>query len=116
MQRAAGREGGVVLEGRDIGSVVFPDAEAKFFLTASVDVRAGRRLKELEARGESVSMDEVRREVIERDHRDSTRAAAPLIQADDAIVVDSSGVPIDEVVAGIVARVREVETELRQRS
>jgi cytidylate kinase len=112
MQRAAGRGGGVVLEGRDIGSVVFPDAETKFFLTASVDVRAGRRLRELEARGESVSMDDVRREVMERDQRDSTRAVAPLTQAADAVVVDSSGVPIDEVVARIVARVREVEAEL----
>lgn len=116
MQRAAGRAGGVVLEGRDIGSVVFPDAEAKFYLTASVDVRANRRLQELHARGETVSMDDVRREVVERDHRDSTRAVAPLTQAADAIVVDSSGVPIDDVVARIVARVREVEAELRHPS
>jgi cytidylate kinase len=114
MQRDAGASGGVVLEGRDIGSVVFPDSEAKFFLTASVDVRAERRLKELVARGESASMEDIRREVIERDRRDSTREVAPLIKARDAIEVDTSGLGIDEVVARIVARVREVEAELRR--
>jgi CMP/dCMP kinase len=113
MQRSAGQNGGVVLEGRDIGTVVFPDAEAKFFLTATVEERAGRRLRELVSRGEDVDFESVKREVMERDRRDSTRAVAPLAQATDAIVVDSSGVPIDEVVARIVARVREVEAELR---
>lgn len=114
MQRRAGRQGGVVLEGRDIGSVVFPDAEAKFFLTASVEVRAERRRSELLARGEPAEREAIEREVRERDHRDSTRAAAPLTQAPDAELVDSSGLDVDQVVGRIVARVREVEQRLER--
>ncbi len=112
LQRAAGRRGGVVLEGRDIGTVVFPDAEAKFFLTASVDVRARRRHEELAQRGYPQSFEDVRREVIERDKRDSSRPVAPLRQAADAIVVDSSTLSIDEVVERIVEGVRAVERRL----
>jgi len=113
MQRQAGSAGGVVLEGRDIGTVVFPNAEAKFFLTASVDVRAQRRFEELSARGANADLADVRREVIERDQRDSSRPVAPLKRASDAQVIDSSTLSIDLVVAQIVARVREVEAELR---
>lgn len=109
IQRTSGRGGGVVLEGRDIGTVVFPDAEAKFYLTASIDVRAGRRHAELMARGIDADLDEVRREVAERDRRDSTRPVAPLRQAPDAILLDSSALTIDEVVAAIVSRVRALE-------
>jgi cytidylate kinase len=116
MQRELGRSGGVVLEGRDIGSVVFPDAEAKFFLTASTRVRAERRRKELFDKGETVLLEDVEREVIERDRRDSMRAIAPLIQADDAVVVDSSGLSLDEVVAVIVEHVRQVESQLGARA
>ncbi|MEP7052307.1 MAG: (d)CMP kinase [Pseudomonadota bacterium] len=112
MQRQAGAEGGVVLEGRDIGTVVFPNAEAKFFLTASVDIRARRRFDELLARGARAELAEVKREVAERDLRDSTRPIAPLKQASDAQVIDSSVLSIDQVVARIVKRVREVEAEL----
>jgi cytidylate kinase len=112
MQRSAGEAGGVVLEGRDIGTVVFPDAEAKFYLTASVEIRAQRRYEELVARGNRPALDEVRREVLERDRRDSTRPVAPLRQAGDAIVVDSSSLSIDEVVAMLVSHVRKVEQEL----
>ncbi|MCC6666090.1 MAG: (d)CMP kinase [Polyangiaceae bacterium] len=112
MQRRAGLPGGVVLEGRDIGSVVFPDAEAKFFLTASVEVRAVRRKAELEARGEPADLEVIAREVRDRDHRDSTRPVAPLTQAPDAILVDSSALDIDAVVGRIVAHVREVERRL----
>ncbi|MFO0566792.1 MAG: (d)CMP kinase [Polyangiaceae bacterium] len=112
MQRRSGVEGGVVLEGRDIGSVVFPDAEAKFFLTASVEVRALRRHAELVARGEPADLEVIRREVRERDRRDSTREVAPLVQTEDALLVDSSELGIDEVVARIVGRVREVERRL----
>jgi cytidylate kinase len=115
MQRAAGAQGGVVLEGRDIGTIVFPSAEAKFFLTASVDVRAQRRLDELISRGKPAEFEEVRREVAERDLRDSTRPIAPLKQASDALSIDSSVLSIDQVVARIVSRVREVEAELRAR-
>jgi cytidylate kinase len=112
MQRAAGGQGGVVLEGRDIGTVVFPSAEAKFFLTASVDVRAQRRLDELLARGDAAEFESVRRAVTERDLRDSTRPVAPLKQAPDALAIDASVLSIAEVVSRIVERVREVEAEL----
>jgi CMP/dCMP kinase len=112
LQRAAGRAGGVVLEGRDIGTVVFPDAEAKFFLTASVEVRARRRRDELAERGELQELDAVRREVMERDHRDSTRPVSPLKQAADAMVVDSSELGIDDVAERIVGAVREVERRM----
>ncbi len=106
------RRGGAVLEGRDIGTVVFPNAEAKFFLTASVDVRARRRYDELVARGGRPELSEVQREVAERDLRDSTRPIAPLMQAPDARVIDSSSLSIEQVVSRIVSRVREVEAEL----
>ena len=112
LQRSQGREGGVVLEGRDIGTVVFPDAEAKFYLTASVDVRAQRRRDELAARGTPPSLAEVLSEVAERDRRDSTRPIAPLRQADDAKLVDSSSLAIEQVVELIVATVRTVERQL----
>lgn len=113
LQRAAGRSGGVVLEGRDIGTVVFPDAEAKIFLTASVEERARRRFHELTAAGAQADLESVKREVMERDQRDSTRPIAPLKKAPDALVVDSSVLSIDQVVARIVAHVREVEAKLK---
>jgi CMP/dCMP kinase len=112
LQRAAARNGGVVLEGRDIGTVVLPDAEAKFFLTASVAVRAGRRFRELVERGLSPNLEEVEREMRERDTRDTERLIAPLRQAPDAMLVDSSNLSIDEVVETIAARVREVRAGL----
>jgi cytidylate kinase len=85
LQRRIGAAGGVVVEGRDIGTVVFPDAEAKFFLTASTDERARRRVAELAASGKSVDEAQTKAEIVARDTRDSTRAAAPLKKADDAI-------------------------------
>ncbi len=109
LQRSLGAGGGVVLEGRDIGSVVFPDAEAKFYLTASAEVRAKRRRAELAAGGEAPSLEEMIAEVNERDRRDTERPIAPLIQADDAVVIDSSGLSLDDVVGRIVRRVRELE-------
>lgn len=109
MQRAAGRAGGVVLEGRDIGSVVFPEAEVKVFLTASVDERAKRRLAELVHAGTATDIEAVKGEVIERDRRDSTRPIAPLVQAKDAVVVDSSTLGIDEVVDAIASLVKRAE-------
>ncbi len=112
LQRGQGREGGVVLEGRDIGTVVFPDAEAKFYLTASVDVRAQRRRDELAARGTPPSLADVLSEVSERDRRDSTRPVAPLRQAHDATLVDSSVLTIEQVVELIVAMVKTVERKL----
>jgi cytidylate kinase len=112
LQRVQGRDGGVVLEGRDIGTVVFPDAEAKFFLTASAEVRARRRHDELAARGTPPSLNDVLREVNERDRRDSTRPVAPLRQAPDAVLVDSSQLSIEQVVELIVASVLCVERKL----
>lgn len=112
LQRRAARGGGVVLEGRDIGTVVLPDAEAKFFLTARTDVRAARRHRELMGRGVASDVEEVQREVEERDQRDSTRAVAPLRKADDAIVVDSSDIGIDEVVERIVQRVESIRRQV----
>jgi len=112
LQRAGGREGGVVLEGRDIGTVVFPDAEAKVFLTASVDERARRRFEELKASGVNVEFHGVRAEVLERDQRDSTRPIAPLRKAPDAMELDSSTLSIDQVVARIVAHVKAIEAML----
>lgn len=109
MQRALGADGGVVLEGRDIGSVVFPDAEAKFFLTASARVRAERRRDELAETGQAPALEAIIEEVNERDRRDTERPVAPLTQAEDARVIDSSHMDIDAVVEAIVAHVRELE-------
>ncbi|WP_437502629.1 (d)CMP kinase [Sorangium sp. So ce1099] len=89
MQRQAGAVGGVVLEGRDIGTVVFPDAEVKFFLTAPAEIRAKRRYDELVGRGMAVSFEATLSDVLRRDKADSERAVAPLRKADDAILVDS---------------------------
>jgi cytidylate kinase len=107
LQRQAGRAGGVVLEGRDIGTVVFPDAEVKFFLTARPDVRARRRYEELVAKGGAVpSFEETLADVVRRDQQDTTRAAAPLRQAETAIFVDSSDRSVDDIVALMAAQVR----------
>jgi cytidylate kinase len=114
IQRDAGSGGRVVVEGRDIGTVVFPDAEAKFFLTASVDERAARRHAELSTKDSAASLSAVRDEVQARDRRDSARPIAPLTRAPDAELVDSTGRGIDEVVAQIVNRVRQIETELER--
>ncbi len=111
MQRSLGAQGGVVLEGRDIGTVVFPHAEAKFFLTASVKVRAERRYKEHLARGDQVDREAIEREVVERDQRDTQRPVAPLKQADDAVLIDSSVLSIDAVVDLIVSHVRALEAK-----
>ena len=97
-QRQAGAEGGVVLEGRDIGTVVFPDAEVKFFLTASAEVRAQRRFEELSTRGTPVTYEATLEDVNRRDKADTDRPVAPLRQADDAIWIDSSGEAIDGIV------------------
>ena len=105
-QRAfARRAGGAVLDGRDIGTVICPDAEAKLFVTASAEVRAERRYLELAGKGMSVSRDEVLADVKERDTRDRERAEAPMVAAKDAVVVDTSSLGIDEAVAAAVAAI-----------
>lgn len=108
LQRQAGESGGVVLEGRDIGTVVFPDAEVKFFLTASPEVRAKRRFEELRGKGHDVSYDETLADVRMRDRKDSEREIAPLKQAEDAILVDSSGRSIDDVLDEMAKHVEAV--------
>ncbi len=95
-QRKIGQQKGIVMDGRDIGSVVFPDAELKIFMTASPEVRAQRRYKELKAKGENVNFDEVLQNVIKRDKIDSTRATSPLIKTNDAIVLDNSNLSREE--------------------
>ena len=96
MQRKFARENNVIMDGRDIGTVVLPDAELKIFLTASPEARARRRLAELQAKGENVSFEEVLRDINIRDEQDSTRAAAPLCKAKDAVELDSSDLSADE--------------------
>jgi len=108
VQRRLGAEGGVVLEGRDIGTVVFPDAEVKIFLTATPKERARRRFLELEARGERVTLEQVERDQAERDRADSERETSPLVRADDAFELICDGMSVDEVVAAIAARVAAV--------
>ena len=95
-QREMGRDGGVVMDGRDIGTVVFPDADLKIFLTADPAVRARRRYEELKAAGKQVSLAEIERNIRERDHYDQTREISPLSKAPDAIVLDNSNMTLDE--------------------
>jgi cytidylate kinase len=104
---------GAVLEGRDIGTVVFPDADAKFFLTASPDERARRRHAELRARGDPSTFEEVLADQLRRDRDDSERAVSPLRPAPDAIVVDTGGVPLDDVADRLV---REVQARIAART
>lgn len=93
-QQEMGREKGIVMDGRDIGTVVFPDAELKVFVTASAEVRARRRFLELQAKGESDTYEQVLANVIERDYRDTHREESPLRQADDACLLDNSNLTI----------------------
>lgn len=113
-QRAMGRDGGIVLEGRDIGTVVFPDAEVKFFLSANLDERVRRRLAELNGQGVEASAEELRREIQERDRMDSTRAESPLRKASDAIELDTSGLSIEQQVAAVTEYVRVMMKERGQ--
>jgi cytidylate kinase len=105
-QRRMG-ESGVVMAGRDIGTVVFPDADYKFFLVASLDEKVRRRAAQFERRGERVDEDAMRKEVEERDRLDTQRAVAPLRPATDAVVIDTDRLDIDQVVAKILKYIRE---------
>jgi cytidylate kinase len=98
-QQRIGQEKGVVMDGRDIGTMVFPDAELKIFMTASEEVRIKRRLKELQQKNPSISVEEVGENLRTRDHIDSTRAVSPLKQADDAIILDNSEMTPDQQLA-----------------
>lgn len=101
LQRRMGAGGGVVMEGRDIGTVVLPDATVKVFLVASPAERARRRWAELTARGEAADLERIEREIAERDARDSSRAHSPLTPAADALLVDTTAESVDEVVARV---------------
>ena len=103
LQRKMGEEKGVVMDGRDIGTVVFPEAELKIFMTASEEVRAQRRFKELQAKGEKVSFEEVLANIKHRDHVDTTRKESPLRKADDAITIDNTHLTIEEQVDKILS-------------
>ncbi|PSB16530.1 (d)CMP kinase, partial [filamentous cyanobacterium CCP2] len=102
-QQAYGRKGGIVMDGRDIGTHVFPDAEVKIFLTASVEERARRRQQDLQAQGQpQIDLPELERTIRERDHLDSTREISPLRKAEDAIEIQTDDLTIDEVTAKII--------------
>ena len=101
-QQAMGEKKGIVMDGRDIGTVVFPNAELKLFLTASPEVRADRRFKELQAKGENPVWEDVLADVNDRDYRDTHRAESPLRQADDAVVVDNSHMTREEQMQHII--------------
>jgi cytidylate kinase len=105
LQRRIGIKGGIVAEGRDMGTVVFPDADHKFFLSASPDIRAERRYKERADRGECISMEQVEMELKKRDEQDRTRIIAPLRPAVDAIVIDTTTLGINEVVEELLGRI-----------
>ena len=111
VQREIASKNDCVLEGRDIGTVVFPEAKFKFFLVADVAVRAARRMKDLEALGESWSLDELIKDILRRDELDSTRSHSPLVRADDAIPIDTSHLTIDETIEKIVNKITKIKNE-----
>ncbi len=107
-QRENGKNKGIVMDGRDIGTVVFPDAELKIFMTASPEIRAQRRFDELKAKGLTVDFDEILKNVKERDLIDSTREVSPLRKADDAVVLDNSYLTREEQLEWVITRVNEI--------
>jgi len=110
LQRRLGEQGGVVAEGRDMQTVVFPHAEVKIFLTASVEERAKRRCLEMQAKGEAADLVQIKQEMAQRDHRDSTRADSPLRPAPEALIVDSDNKTLDQVVAEVLEIIKQVES------
>ncbi len=107
LQRELAASTDVVMDGRDIGTCVLPDAQTKIYLTASVEVRARRRFRELEAKGAAVSLEEIEREIEERDRRDMNREIAPLRQAEDAVYLDTSCMSVEEVLEAILSAAEE---------
>ena len=106
LQRKMGEKKSVIMDGRDIGTNVFKDAEYKFFLTASPEERADRRYKELKEKGEGISYDEVLNDIKQRDHNDSTRKLNPLRKADDALEVDTTGLSIEDVIDNVLKEIK----------
>jgi cytidylate kinase len=109
LQRELGKDGGVVMDGRDIGTVVFPDADQKFFLEASPGERGKRRYQELKGKGMDVDLTQITQEIKDRDDQDSGRSIAPLKRADDALLIDSSFLSIDQVVDRMLAELAKVK-------
>ena len=109
LQRELGKVGGVVMDGRDIGTVVFPDADVKFFLDAHAEERGKRRYLELKANGMDVDCERITREIRDRDEQDRGREIAPLKKADDAVLIDSTGITIDETVDRMMTAIRKVK-------
>lgn len=109
LQRELGKNGGVVMDGRDIGTVVFPDADIKFYLDASVEERGRRRFRELKAKGMDVDLAVITSEIAQRDKQDSGRALAPLRKADDAVTIDSSSLDIDQVLDRVLSEIEKVK-------
>jgi cytidylate kinase len=107
-QQTMGKEGGIVLEGRDIGTVVFPNAELKIFMVADEHERAVRRMKELESKGVTIPVKELEKEILERDKIDSERAVSPLRKAHDAIELDTTNLSIEQQVEFIVAKAKKI--------
>ena len=108
LQQAMGRDKGIVMDGRDIGTVVFPDAELKIFMTADPSVRARRRYDELRAKGERVTMEEVEENIRSRDIADQSRAISPLRRAEDAVVLDNSRMTVADQMEWVLGRLREM--------
>lgn len=111
MQQQMGQRKGVVMDGRDIGTVVFPDAELKIYMTADAHVRAERRYKELMAKGDNVSLEEIYENVVSRDKADMSRAISPLRKADDAVVLDNSKMSVEEQMAWFDSEYQRVMAE-----
>jgi cytidylate kinase len=107
LQREFGKNNSLVMDGRDIGSVVFPEADYKFFVTAEPEIRAIRRYKELTEKGIQVSLDEILENLKHRDHLDSTRADSPLLKLDDAILIDTSHLGFEEQLALVLSHIRQ---------
>ncbi|HOA40220.1 MAG: (d)CMP kinase [Halanaerobiales bacterium] len=107
IQRKIAKSGKIILDGRDIGSRVLPDAEYKFFITASLEERARRRWEEYKAKGIAISLAEIEKEIAERDLEDSTREVSPLVQAEDAILIDTSKMSIQEVLDKILSYIKD---------
>ena len=110
-QRNMAKNGNILMDGRDIGTVILPDAPVKIFLTASAQSRAERRYKELIEKGQQVTMDGILHDINERDRQDMTRAVAPLKQADDAVLLDTSSLTLEESIAAVLCIIREKPEE-----
>ena len=112
LQRSLAERHSVIMDGRDIGTVILPDADVKIFLTASPCSRAQRRYEELISKGQNVAFEDVLRELEQRDHNDCTRAAAPLKKADDAVLIDTTGLSLEDGMAAVENKLMELLTDV----